>query len=132
MTLRAESNGWQNGTNEWSARTSTPVHRSWSASGDGGVHFSAADRQLLEWLVRSGRSERIALRARIVLAAADGWSSCRIARMFGTSRPTVLLWRRRFAVGGIPVLLEEARRPGRPRRQGAVATCQALRKEREL
>ena len=59
------------------------------------------DRQVLERLVGSGKTEqRIVLRARIILGAADGHSNNALAKALGTSRPTVLDWRQRFAAGG--------------------------------
>ena len=62
-------------------------------------------RQDLERLVRSGTTaQRIALRARIVLGAADGQSNNALAKALKTSRPTVLDWRQRFAEGGVHAL----------------------------
>jgi transposase len=62
----------------------------------------------LERLVRSGKTEqRHALRARIILGAADGKSNNALALELGTSRPTVLDWRRRFAEGGVKALFED-------------------------
>ena len=62
-------------------------------------------RQELACLVRSGKTEqRIALRARIVLGAADGTSNNALATALNTSRPTVLDWRQRFAEGGVQAL----------------------------
>jgi hypothetical protein len=62
-------------------------------------------RKERERLVRSGkREQRIALRARIVLGAADGKSNNLLARELNTSRPTVIDWRRRFAEGGVKAL----------------------------
>ncbi len=79
----------------------------------------AAERRDLERLMRShaGRP-RVVLRARVVLAAAEGTPNHAIARRLGVSRPTVLLWRARFAAGGGEALAREAPRPGRPRRIG--------------
>jgi transposase len=65
-------------------------------------------RQDLERIVRSGKTEqRVALRARIVLGAADGKSNNALARELGTTRPTVLDWRQRFADGGIRALYDD-------------------------
>jgi transposase len=65
-------------------------------------------RQRLERLVRSGTTEqRIALRARIVLGAADGKSNNALAKELRTSRPTVLDWRQRFVDGGVKALYED-------------------------
>jgi transposase len=79
------------------------------------VVMSRGDRELLESLVRSGRTpQKVALRARIVLGAADGRSNNALAQELGVTRPTILCWRRRFAVGGVQRLLKDAPR-GRPR-----------------
>jgi len=60
------------------------------------------DRAALERLVRSGKTQqRVAFRSRIVLKAADGLANTHIARDLGTSRPTVMDWRRRYAREGI-------------------------------
>ena len=62
-------------------------------------------RRELERLVRSGKTEqRVALRARIILGAADGQSNNALAKELNTSRPTVIDWRRRFAEGGVKAL----------------------------
>jgi transposase len=63
---------------------------------------------VLERIVCSGRTEqRIALRARIVLGAAAGLSNNALAKALGTSRPTVIDWRQRFAEGGVEALYED-------------------------
>lgn len=68
----------------------------------------------LKSLVGSGKTpQKIALRARIVLLAAAGQANHASAAQLGISRPTVLLWRRRFQQAGVPGLLKDARRPGR-------------------
>src|ERR1700745_4305043 len=70
-------------------------------------------RKDLERRVRSGKTEqRVVLRARIVLGAADGKSNNALARELNTSRPTVIDWRRRFAEGGVEAL-DYARPRGR-------------------
>jgi transposase len=66
------------------------------------------DKRELERITRSGRTEqRIALRARIVLGAADGKANSALARELKTSRPTILDWRQRFAGGGIEALYDD-------------------------
>ncbi len=66
------------------------------------------NRVALQRIVRSGKTEqRIALRARIVLGAADGHSNNALAKELKTSRPTVLDWRRRFAAGGVKSLYDD-------------------------
>lgn len=74
-------------------------------------------RRTLEGWVNAGTSpQRIVLRARIILMAAQGMPNRRIAQTVGTSRPTVILWRNRFASGGVDALLEDAPGRGRPTR----------------
>jgi transposase len=70
----------------------------------------------LRFLVNAGKTpQKIALRARIVLLAAEGTANSAIAGALGISRPTVLLWRHRFSRLGVPGLMKEAKRSGRPR-----------------
>lgn len=77
------------------------------------LKVSRGDRELLEAMVNSGRTQqRIALRAAIVLGAAAGESNNALAKRLGVSRPTVLLWRQRFAQSGIQGLLKDEPRRG--------------------
>jgi len=55
----------------------------------------------------------VALRARIVLLAAEGVSNAEIGRRVGVSRPTVLTWRARYEQSGIAGL-GDLDRSGRP------------------
>lgn len=74
----------------------------------GVVTVSAGDRVELERLVRSGKTEqRVALRARIVLCAADGLSAKETAEQLATSRQTATEWRTRYAQEGIAGLLRD-------------------------
>ena len=71
-------------------------------------------RKRLEHLARSGRTpQKIAQRARIVLLAGRGRPNHAVAKELNLSRPTVLLWRGRFARYGVPGILKDAQRPGR-------------------
>lgn len=70
-------------------------------------------RILNAWVRAKNTSQGIALRARIVLAAAQGAPNQRIAKELGVSRTTVLLWRRRFQEGDTDALTHI--RPGRGR-----------------
>lgn len=58
-------------------------------------------------------SQKAALRVRIILGAAEGLANSELARQLGTSRPTVLLRRKRFPPEGVEGLLEDAPRRGR-------------------
>lgn len=65
--------------------------------------------------VRSKASPaRVAERTRIVLLASEGLPAAAIAERVGCSRPTVLLWRDRYAKTGL-LGLEDEPRSGRPR-----------------
>jgi len=73
-----------------------------------------ARRTLEGWVNARTSPQRIVMRARIVLLAAQGLANRRIAQEVRTSRPTVILWRDRFAAGGVAALLEDAPGRGRP------------------
>jgi transposase len=82
------------------------------------VVLSDEQREVLErWAKRPKSSQALALRCRIVLAAADGESSVGIAERLGCSRHTVSKWRGRFARRGFDGLHDEPR-PGKPRSIG--------------
>src|SRR6266536_1045523 len=69
------------------------------------VSISLADRHVLErWVRAHGTPQGIATRAGIILKAAEGLSNNRIAMELGVSRPTVIMWRGRFAAGGTEAL----------------------------
>jgi len=72
------------------------------------------EQQIREWLSAHGTPQQVALRCRIVLAAAQGRPDSVIARQVGTNRKTVTLWRTRVAQKGLPCLWEVA--PGRGRK----------------
>ena len=55
------------------------------------------------------------MRARIVLMGADGESNSAISRTLGVSRPTVIMWRKRFSQGGPQALTEVKEGRGRKR-----------------
>jgi transposase len=73
------------------------------------------ERAVLEgWTARRKTAQAVALRARIVLAAAGRLTNREIAELEGVSGPTVTKWRNRFAERRLEGLLDEPR-PGRPR-----------------
>ena len=77
--------------------------------------ISDDQRAILErWVGAQKTPQSVALRARIVLLAGEGLSNSAIARALSASRPTVILWRSRFAQGG-PAALAEVK-PGRGRK----------------
>ena len=72
-----------------------------------------SERVALRALTRAGTTEqRMAMRARVVLAAAEGMANERIAAQLGVHKMTVLLWRARFARERLAGLAD-APRPGR-------------------
>lgn len=79
------------------------------------IQLTDRDRETLERWSRGRRTAvRQALRARIVLLAAAGKENQDIAEELATSRPTVGLWRCRFAKSGISGIERDAPRGGRP------------------
>lgn len=90
------------------------------------LRVSATDRELLSALVAGRKTpQRVVQRARIVLGAADGQSNNSLAAELGVTRPTILLWRKRFVEAGIDGLLKDAPRPGR-RKQIAARKVEAI------
>ena len=78
------------------------------------VDVPAADREVLEsWLRSSSISAGLARRARIVLLAADGVAVKDIVTLVGASKPTVIGWKKRYAVDGISGL-QDLPKAGRP------------------
>jgi len=79
---------------------------------------SVAERNELERLTRRPKTQqRLAERARIVLACAKGQSNIEVAEELGISRATVGKWRSRFIERRLDGLLDEPR-PGTPRTIG--------------
>jgi transposase len=79
------------------------------------VEISEEDRATLSsWSRATSIRAGLVTRAKIVLAAADGEGTSAISRRLGVSRPTVLLWRNRFASAGLSGLAD-AERSGRPK-----------------
>ncbi len=79
------------------------------------IVLSEQERSVLEaWTSRRKTAQALALRARIVLAAAGQLTNREIASLEGVSPPTVTKWRNRFAERRLEGLIDEPR-PGRPR-----------------
>ena len=97
------------------------------------VILSDQERQALEKLVKQHRtSQQTALRARIVLASAEGTPSVQIAKKNQVTHDTVRLWRNRWVnLQSIPLddlsavdRLQDAPRPGAPSQITADQRCQ--------
>ncbi len=71
-------------------------------------------RTLESWARRRSTAQGLALRARIVLACAEGARDIAVAARLGASRGTVTKWRERFLRGRLDGLCDEPR-PGVPR-----------------
>jgi putative transposase len=92
-------------------------------------------RQGLEALVHRHRTpQRLALRARMILLAAEGQNNAQIARELETAVDSVRLWRERWlSLAGLPLAelsvaerLEDAPRPGKPPTISAEQVCQIV------
>ena len=80
----------------------------------GALPVLEVDQELLQHLLRSGSTpQKVALRARILLGAAEGKSNYQLAEELNVSRPTILLWRQRYLDAGLAGVLKDAPRPGR-------------------
>jgi transposase len=79
------------------------------------ITLTDEERSVLEaWTARRKTAQALALRARIVLAAAGQLTNREIAALEGVSARTVTKWRGRFATKRLEGLVDEPR-PGRPR-----------------
>ena len=97
------------------------------------IHLNDAERQALEKLVRRHNTrQQIALRGRIVLAAADGKNNSQVGKEFAVAVHTARLWRNRWLILqpialkdlSIEERLEDLPRPGAPARITADQRCQ--------
>ena len=97
------------------------------------VVLTEADRQALEKLAkRHSVGQQIALRGRIILAAADGYNNTQIAKRLGITLNTARLWRERWLRLGDITLddlsvedrLQDLPRPGAPPHLTADQRCQ--------
>jgi putative transposase len=99
------------------------------------VAVSESQRKGLESLLRRhSTSQQAVLRARIILAAADGLNNTRVARLLGVSIPTARAWRGRWVgLQAVPEAdldhadrLADAPRSGRPPRITAEQVCRVV------
>jgi transposase len=82
------------------------------------ISLSADERATLQrWARRPSSSQALALRSKIVLAAADGGTNTEIAASLGCNQVTVSKWRHRFATDRLDGLVD-APRPGAARTIG--------------
>jgi transposase len=80
------------------------------------IELSVEERDQLEaWSRRRTSAQALAMRSRIVLAAADGLNNTEIAARLGIHRNVAGKWRQRFAEYRLDGLTDEPR-PGQPRK----------------
>src|SRR5579872_3539339 len=99
------------------------------------MELTADEHQELDALIRRHTTaQQLALRARIIMAAAQGHNNSQIARLLGVHVETVRLWRTRWlgmraaSLEDLPLLerLTDAPRPGAPARITAEQQCQVV------
>src|SRR5205814_8653279 len=93
------------------------------------LELTEGERETLRaWARRGKTAQALAVRARIVLASADGLSNSEVSRQLGVSLPTVGKWRGRFVAGRLGGVGGETRQCG-PRKitegPGATGTGEA-------
>jgi len=99
------------------------------------IELTVDERRQLDALIRRHTTaQQVALRARIIVAAADGQNNSQIARALGLHVETVRQWRTRWlglraaSVEDLPLAerLTDASRPGAPARITAEQVCQVV------
>jgi transposase len=76
-------------------------------------------KTLESWVRARNTPQTVVLRARICLLASEGIATNAVAKKLHTSRPTVMLWRKRFKEQGVLGLSEEAPKGPSKRRLSA-------------
>src|SRR5271165_6512850 len=95
------------------------------------IVLDEAEKQALTSLIRKhGAPQSLAVRARIVLAAAGGLTNKEIAAKLEICAHTAGEWRKRFAIGRLDGLYDEPR-PGAPRQIGDDEIAETVRKTLE-
>jgi putative transposase len=99
------------------------------------VELTGEEREGLDALIRRHTTpQQMALRGRIIVAAAEGQNNCQIARQLGIHAETVRVWRMRWlgmqaaSLEDLPLeeRLTDAPRPGAPARITAEQVCQMV------
>ena len=99
------------------------------------VTLTADERHALETLTRRHTTaQQLAMRAQIILAAAEGHNNAQIARRVGVDVDTVRLWRQRWLRFqgsrledvSVAARLADAPRPGHPTRITAEQVCRIV------
>ena len=99
------------------------------------IELTMVERRDLETLIRRHTTpQQVALRARIIVAAAQGWNNSQIARHLGIHVETARQWRMRWlgmraaSVEDLSIeeRLTDAPRPGAPARITAEQQCQVV------
>jgi transposase len=91
------------------------------------IELTEIERGELEGLLRArSTGQGLAMRARIVLAAADGQQNKEIRTLLGVTSSTVGKWRRRYQACRLEGLCDEPR-PGTPRQIGDDAIAELIR-----
>src|SRR3989442_1636940 len=79
------------------------------------LQLSREERETLErWVRRPKSAQALAVRARVILACAQGKTNTAVAQQMHLAKPTVGKWRSRFVARRLDGLLDEPR-PGAPR-----------------
>jgi transposase-like protein len=113
MGVSLTRTGCVTGESEVTDETS-PWRMSMSPTSPDRIELTETQRRELDRVVRAGRTEqRLALRAGVVLAAAEGQPNARIAAALGVCEDTVRKWRRRWCAAGGVSSLADAKRCGR-------------------